>query len=537
MKSNKWVFIFFLVFLGIAFVSWEFFVTSRLSLNVHFAYPEGISDDVSFEMRIYSDRFENNITIQPNKDNVQYTSLPFGDYFFEITLDERLIVKEFHSFQSKFSVKRLKETVSLDISDLASITSVNYKIVDPFLTVKWTGKFLGGFKPTEYLLRVNDSEKTLSVNYVEVDVLKELLDGREKIDLEIIPLTRTGKELLTFEYEIPIRLENVPLDIPEGFNIYEMSINVQEKRIPIDPYNPKVSFPVIDLSENKIPYEIYYYEDRIWKSELNLSEANEMIKIPEIPQATVTQVLLNESTVTLLLDVVREEEFLYNRFNYFEIYSDTTEATVTERYTYKNNDTDLLITPLFNPDIKGETLSFRIPNPPYPKLHTYMYDEQMKFSPSIKVSSDSFLKLSGVATIDNSEQRIIPVFSQNYTFDVDFKTDEVHLIEVVLNDIYGQSAQMSKWISTSVPETTFFTKCELNQNQILSVAWDQLSIYTDIELIVTDNYNIKRFYPEVSDLKLDLSDTVLREPLKVILKGFFDEEEYTAAVVEGIRSD
>ena len=537
MKSNKWLFIFLLVFLGIAFVSWEFFVTSRLSLNVHFIYPEGISDDVSFEMKIYSGRFENNISIQPSKENIQYSSIPFGDYFFEINLDERMIIKEFHSFQSEFSIKRLKETVSIDISELASITSVNYKIVDPFLTVKWAGKFLGGYKPTEYLMRVNDEEKTLSVNYVEVDVLKELLDGREKIDLEIIPLTRTGKELLRFEYEIPIRLENVRLDIPEGFNIYEMSINVQEKRIPIDPYNPKVSFPVIDFSENKIPYEIYYYEDRIWKSELNLSEANEMIKIPEIPQATVTQVLLNESTVTLLLDVVREEEFLYDRFNYFEIDTDASKATVTERYTYQNNDTGLSITPLFNPDIKGETLTFKIPNPPNPKLHTYMYDDQMRFSPTIKVSSDSFLNLSGLVTIDNSEQLVIPVFSENYLFDADFKMDEVHLIEVILKDIYGQSAQMSKWISTSVPETTFFTKCELNQNQILSVAWDQLSIYPDIELIVTDNYNIKRFYPEVSELKLDLSDTVLREPLKVILKGFIDEEEYTAAVIEGIKSE
>jgi hypothetical protein len=56
-------------------------------------------------------------------------------------------------------------------------------------------------------------------------------------------------------------------------------------------------------------------------------------------------------------------------------------------------------------------------------------------------------------------------------------------------------------------------------------------------LIITDNYNIKRFYPEDSFLQLDLSDTVLREPLKVILKGFIDDEEYTVAVIDDIRTE
>jgi hypothetical protein len=96
---------------------------------------------------------------------------------------------------------------------------------------------------------------------------------------------------------------------------------------------------------------------------------------------------------------------------------------------------------------------------------------------------------------------------------------------------------MSKWISTAVPETTFFTKCKLSKEQILTVAWDRLSLYSEKELIITDNYNIKRFYPEDSFLQLDLSDTVLREPLKVILKGFIDDEEYTVAVIDDIRTE
>jgi len=537
MKLNKWIFIFLFVFLGLAFVSLEFFVTSRMSLNVNVVYPDGISNDVGFEMRIYSNSFDNAIMVYPQSESVEFSSLPFGDYFFELSLDDRTIVKEFHNFQSRFSISRFKETVTLDISELASITSIDYKIVDPYLTVKWNGKFLGGYRPTEYLIRVNDNERTLSVNYVEVDVLKELIEGQDIIELEIIPLTRTGGKLLSFDYEIPVRLESVRLDIPNGFNIYEMSINVQEKRIPVDPYDPKISFPVIDLSENKIPFEIYYYEDRIWKSELKLSEANELIKIPEIPQATVTAVQLNESTVTLQLDVVREEEFLYNRFNHFEIFSDAFSATTTDNFTYQNDDTTIHITPFFNPDVKGKTLTFKIPPPTSPKLHTYMYDDQMKFTPSIKVFSESPLKLKGTVTIDNSERRVIPEFSSEYVIEVDFKMDELHLIEVILEDIYRQKAQMSKWISTAVPETTFFAKCKLSKDQILTVAWDRLSLYSKKELIITDNYNIKRFYPEDSFLQLDLSDTVLREPLKVILKGFIDDEEYTVAVIDDIRTE
>lgn len=537
MKSNKWFFVFFLVFLAIAFVSWEFFITSRMLLNVNIDYPNGISDDVAFKMRIYSERFESEMIVYPEGDDIRFSSIPFGDYFFEITLDDRLILKEFHSFQSQFSINRLKENLTFDISDLASITSIDYKIVDPYLTIKWNGKFLGGFRPTEYLIRVSDSERKLSANYIEIDVLKELIQGRDRIEFEIIPLTRTGGQLLAFNYEIPVRLERVRLDIPNGFNIYDMSINIQEKRIPIDPYDPKISFPVIDLSENKIPFEIYYYEDRIWRSELNLSEANDLIKIPEIPQATVTAVNLNESTVTLLLDVKREEEFLYNRFKHFEIYSDSFSATATNQFNYLNNNTTIRITPFFNPDIKGETLSFRVPHPPYPKLHTYMYDEQMNFKPSIKIFSDSPLKLKGTVTIDNYEENKITDFKKEYIFDVDFEQDEVHLIEVLLEDIYGQKGQVSKWISTAVPETTFFTDCDLSQEQILTIGWDELSIYSEKELIVTDNYNVKRFYPEGSNLETDLSGTLLREPLKVILKGFVNNEEYTAAVIEEIRCE
>ncbi len=537
MKWNKWIFVFLFVFLGLAFVSWEFFVTSRMSLNVDVLYPDGISNEVGFEMRIYSNTFDNEMVVYPQSESVEFSSLPFGDYFFELSLDDRMIVKEFHNFKSQFSISRFKETVTLDISELASITSLDYKIVDPYLTVKWNGKFLGGYRPTEYLIRVNDNERTLSVNYVEVDVLKELIEGQDIIELEIIPLTRNGGKLLSFDYEIPVRLESVRLDIPDGFNIYEMSINVQEKRIPVDPYDPKISFPVIDLTENKIPFEIYYYEDRIWKSELKLSEANELIKIPEIPQATVTAVQLNESTVTLHLDVVREEEFLYNRFNHFEIFSDAFSATATDDFTYQNDETTIHITPFFSPDVKGKTLTFKIPNPPSPKLHTYMYDDQMKFTPSIKVFSESPLKLEGDLIIDNSEKRMIPEFRNEYVIDVDFKMDEVHLIEVILEDTYQQKAQMSKWISTAVPETTFFTTCKLSKDNVLTVSWDQLSLYSEKELIITDNYNIKRLNPEDSNLQIDLSDTVLREPLKIILKGFIDDEEYTAAVIDDIRSE
>ena len=537
MKFNKWVVIFLLVLLGMLFVSWEFFVTSRMSLSVNVIYPEGISDDVGFEMRIYSADFESEMMVYPEKDPINYSNMPFGDYFFELQLDDRLIVKEFHNFTSVFSIQRTKETVTLDISELATITAVNYKIVDPYLTIKWTGKYMGAYKPTEYLVYLNETEKILSVNYLEMDVLKELLEGKEKVAVTIIPLTQDGEEILRFNYEIPVRMERVNLDIPDGFNIYEMSINIQEKPIPIDPYDPSVRFPVIDLPETSIPYEIYYYEDRIWKSELTLSESIEQIKLPDIPKATVSAVNLEQSTVTLHLNVTREEEFLYNHFKYFEIHSDTINSTATEIFTYHNDHTVLSIIPLFEPDIQGEETSFTIPGPPIPRLHTTMFDEDMTFKPTIKIFSDSFLSLTGMVKIDNDKEFLIPEFTSEYTFETDFQMDEVHLIEVSLKDVYGQKAEHSKWVSSSVPETTFFKRCEMNADQMLFVEWDPLLIYSEIELIVTDDYNIKRFYPEESNLQTDLSGTLLSEPIRVIVKGYLDGEAYTAAVIEGVRSD
>ncbi len=535
MKWSKWTFVFLVVFSGILFIAWEFFVTSRMSLDVQVIYPAGISDDVGFQMKVYSSDFTNEKVILPHDEAIRYSNLPFGDYFFELTLDDRLLIKEFHNFQSGFSFKRTKETVTLDVTELASITSISYKIVDPYLTIKWNGKYMGAFRPTDYLIALNGREQILNVNYLEMDVLKELLEGEDSVIIDIIPLTQSGGKLLSYEYEIPIRMESVSLDIPKGFNVYDMSINIQEKRIPIDPYNPLINFPVIDFSETTIPFEIFYYEDRIWKSEIILSSTKETIALPSIPEATVSRVDLNESTVTLYLDIEKDEEFLYNRFKHFIIQQDTLSTTSTERFTYSNNHRQLQITPLFEPDIQGDSLSFEIPGPPFPQIHTFMLNKELQFDPSIKVYSESFLKLNGTLRVDNSNEIKLPDFSKEYFYKADFKIDEVHLIEIVLEDVYGQKAERTKWISTAVPETTFFTKCELNDNQILTVEWDQLLIYPEIELIVTDDYNIKRFYPKGAALQTDLSGTLLRQPLRVILKGYLNSEEYTAAVIEGIK--
>ncbi|HPF17120.1 MAG TPA: hypothetical protein P5107_00120 [Thermotogota bacterium] len=537
MRWSKWTFIFLVVFSGIIFIAWEFFVTSRMSLDVLVIYPAGISDDVGFQMKVYSFDFSDEKLILPHDEAIHFSNMPFGDYFFELTLDDRLLIKEFHNFQSGFSFKRTKETVTLDVTELASIASISYKIVDPYLTIKWNGKYMGAFRPTDYLIGLNGREQVLSVNYVEMDVLKELLEGEDTVIIDIIPLTQSGGKLLSYEYEIPIRMESVSLDIPKGFNVYDMSMSIQEKRIPIDPYNPIINFPVIDFIETTIPFEIYYYEDRIWKSEINLSATKDLISLPSIPQATVSHVELSDATVTLYLDLEKDEEFLYNRFKHFIIQQDTLSTTCTERFTYSNNHQQLQITPLFEPDIQGDALLFEIPEPPFPQFHTFMLNEDLQFAPSIKVYSESFLPLNGMLRVDNSVEINLPDFSKEYFYEANFNRDEVHLIEVILEDVYGQQAQKAKWISTAVPETTFFTKYELNENQILSVEWDELMIYDRIELIVTDDYNIKRFNPEGASLQADLSRTLLRQPLRVILKGYLNDEEYTAAVIEGIKTE
>ncbi len=537
MKFNKWSVLFIFVLIGIVFVSWEFFVTSRMTLNIFINYPEGISKDVVFDMKIYSDKLNKELSVDPKKNVVSYSNLPFGDYFFEISLDDRLLIKEFHGFKSQFSIKKKKESINLDVSELASITSVSFKIKDPYLSVKWSGKYLGAFKPAEYLVYLNGVERRLNVNYTEIDLLKELLGGRENINIKIIPLTQNSEEILAFDYVIPIRMQSANLDIPNGFNVYDMSINVQQKRIPIDPYEPKINFPVVDQSDDTIPFEIYYYEDIIWKSQLKLSDSIENIKLPRIPEASVTSVELEESTVTINLTINKEQPFLYNQFKFFEITGESIDASSTGEFIYHNDYNPIFITPLFEPDIRGETLSFKVPKDPTVKLHTYMYDEKGVFAPRFKFVSQSPLNLSGKIIIDNKKERLVNGFNGEYVFEENFSESELHLISIQLSDDYGQKSQMAKWISTAVPETTFFTEIILDKNMKLEVKWDELEIYEETELIVTDNYNIKRFYPEGSQLTTDLSETLLREPLKIIIKGFYNDEEYTAGVIEGIKSE
>jgi hypothetical protein len=163
-----------------------------------------------------------------------------------------------------------------------------------------------------------------------------------------------------------------------------------------------------------------------------------------------------------------------------------------------------------------------------------MRDSEGNYSPEIKLYSDSLLSVKGVYSYDNGSKIQINAFKENTTLEYGFSKDEVHNLNVEVEDSYGQKGIFSKWISSAMPETTFFKHCYIDKDRILRAEWDALEVYDRIEVIVTDTYSIKRMNPTDSKIVYDLGGTAFQEPLKVIIRGFIDEEQYTAAVFEGL---
>jgi len=525
----------FMVFLGI-----EFFYTSRMTLELKVIFPEQIDNNVEFNLKVYSGNYSREMRIRPENGSIQYENLPFDDYFFEIELDDRTIMKEFRSFQSDFSFVRKSETAELNLAELATITSVDYQLEDPYLSMKWSGKYLGAFRPAQYLLAVNGKEEKINVNYAEIDLMKELLSGEDKVSVQISPLTKDGKKILSYHFEVPAILSQAEIIIPyneaEGrqyFNIYDMSINIQGKNIPIDPYDPVIEFPVIS-PESTIPYNIQYYGNTILLSQMTPSEDKQII-LPSLPQATITSVTIDEATTTITLGITSDDEFMTESFTYFRIRNGTQTTVSKGEYVFENKGQTIEIMPFFMPDVYGNKLEFKVPSPPQLNIHTFMIDAEGNYSPEIKLHTDSESILNGEYSYDNDAARELS-FKKETLLEYRFAENEIHNLKVTVEDGYGQKGSYSKWISSAMPETTFFNQCYIDENRILHVSWDELKYYDRIEALITDTYSIKYIDPVVSQLTFDLSGTAFLEPLKVIIRGFIGENQYTAAVFDGLTS-
>jgi hypothetical protein len=511
-----------------------------MTLDLTINYPEEIDDDVTFKLKVYSQDHSEEMDIVSGNRRITYENLPFGDYFFEIELDERTVMKEFRSFQSEFSFVRKMGEAHLDLAELATITSVEYQLEDPYLSMKWRGKYLGTFRPAQYLFNVNGNEKKINVNYAQIDILKELLSGKDEVKVEISPLTIDGKKILSYSFEVPVVLSETEIVVPfdeqekrQYFNIYDMSINIQGKNLPIDPYEPIIEYPVIS-TERSIPYNIQYYGNTIFVSEIIPSQGDKIV-LPQLPKATITSISLNEATTTITLDLVSDDSFMTDVFTYYRVKNGTRTIAAQGEYTFTNNGQTIEIMPFFMPDVYGDKLTFKVPSPPELQVHTFMRDTDGNYSPRIELHSDSVSVLNGEYSYDNKPGEKI-TFEKEMVLAYNFDENEVHNLKISVEDIYGQKGEFSKWISSAMPETTFFKYCYIDDDRVLHAAWDELQLYDRVEALITDTYSIKYMNPEDSEITVDLSGTAFQDPLKVIIRGFIGEDQYTAAVFEGLKS-
>ena len=540
----------------LVFTLFEFLLTSRLNLMVNVEFSEQLSTlynkrdklpsaGANFFFQISGQEpggtiFEKRIIVSPEKNRYEINNIPYGDYFYELELDDKTITREFINFSPSFRFTREESGIALDLTNLATITSVDYKVEDPSLLIKWHGKYMGAFRPFQYLVKTNNQEESVSANFLRVDLYSFLLEDQREIRLSIEPLTKSGMPLLQYDKTIPIELASVEFEIPEALNPYELTVEIQGKELQIDPFTDNVEIPLAGSKGNElsIPFNAKYYGETIWNSTVDATSIRNGVEFPEVPEPTVTTMSFNEDALDIHFALTGETSFLKQNFEYFVVTTETTATTCTKSLNYEFSEKGETITvkPYFYPDIMGEAVRFTVPLDPAPRLHSVMFDQDGEFSPKLVIYSGTNARTAGRYSIDREKERTIPAFTKYETIiPDDFREEAVHHVSVVLESEYDVQGSVEKWISTKSPEVTFFKEAYFDNSGILHVSWDQTEMYDELKLIVTDGYNIIEKTPSGSSASINIKDTALQTPLRIILKGFYQGDEYTAAIVENLE--
>ena len=524
-----------LVALGFALV--ELVLTSRLDLTIDFLFYSGLDRDTPFQVLIKKGAVQYQHTVSPAAPRLMLKGLKIDAYQLTVSLDKMNIVSKELKFDPSFDFYRKKEHIEIPIAELSTVTYLETTIDDPLLRIKWQVRNLKDYMPSGFEASVQDVPERLSVNYLEIDIRKLLKTPEDTILFKLSPVSQDGNRLTTFEKLLSARLATMKIALPPQIDAFETSIRIGGRIIQMDPYTHIVSFPYLsDVEET--PVEILYYQQPIMTVKLTSEEMSQTLIVPPVPAATVTQMAVLENGLRLqfaLDNPGASTDFLQGAFLYFTVQRESFEATVASEFFLPATDTaaELFIIPQFDYGIQGRAARFIKPEKPNVKvaLTSMKSDGVMR----AKIDSSALSVLTGRYKVDRQDWVAIPSFEKETELDIPMSFDQIHSLEIAVRDAYGQAGDSKRWVDPATPQTTFFKVAKVD-GTVLKAEWEPLTVYSEVTVTITDNFNRITFVTKASSFETELSRTGLFFPLKIIIKGKYGEESYTAVIEENIIS-
>lgn len=519
--------------LGFALV--ELVLTSRLDLTIDFLFYPGLDKDTPFQVVIKNGTVQQQQTVSPASPRLTLKGLKIDAYQLTVSLDKMNIVSTELNFDRSFDFYRKSERVEIPITELSTVTFLETSIDDPLLRIKWQVKNLKDYVPSGFEVSVQAVSQRTSVNYLEVDIRKLLNNPDDAIFFRLSPVSQEGHRLTTFEKTLSARLANLKIALPPQINSFETSVRVGGRIIQMDPYTNFVSFPYLaDVDE--IPVEILYYQQPIMDLSLPSEKMNQTLSVPPVPAATVTQIEVLDKGLRLLfaLDSPPESaDFLNEAFQFFTVQGETFEATTSAEFFLPATHTavELFIIPQFDYGIQGRAAQFI--KPEKPDLRVALTGQKSEGILRAKMRSSALSSLSGRYKVDRQDWVAIPTFEKESEVDIPMTFDQIHSLEIVVEDAYSQTGEVKKWVDPATPQTTFFKYVKVD-GTVLKAEWEPLTVYSEVTVTITDNFNRITFVTEASSFETELNRTGLFFPLKIVIKGKYGEETYTAAIEENI---
>lgn len=519
--------------LGFALV--ELVLTSRLDLTIDFLFYPGLDKDTPFQVVIKNGTVQQQQTVSPASPRLTLKGLKIDAYQLTVSLDKMNIVSTELNFDRSFDFYRKSERVEIPITELSTVTFLETSIDDPLLRIKWQVKNLKDYVPSGFEVSVQAVSQRTSVNYLEVDIRKLLNNPDDAIFFRLSPVSQEGHRLTTFEKTLSARLANLKIALPPQINSFETSVRVGGRIIQMDPYTNFVSFPYLaDVDE--IPVEILYYQQPIMDLSLPSEKMNQTLFVPPVPAATVTQIEVLDKGLRLLfaLDSPPESaDFLNEAFQFFTVQGETFEATTSAEFFLPATHTavELFIIPQFDYGIQGRAAQFI--KPEKPDLRVALTGQKSEGILRAKMRSSALSSLSGRYKVDRQDWVAIPTFEKESEVDIPMTFDQIHSLEIVVEDAYSQTGEVKKWVDPATPQTTFFKYVKVD-GTVLKAEWEPLTVYSEVTVTITDNFNRITFVTETSSFETELNRTGLFFPLKIVIKGKYGEETYTAAIEENI---
>ncbi|HQC38800.1 MAG TPA: hypothetical protein PLF98_10875, partial [Thermotogota bacterium] len=226
-------------------------------------------------------------------------------------------------------------------------------------------------------------------------------------------------------------------------------------------------------------------------------------------------------------------DFLNEAFQFFTVQGETFEATTSAEFFLPATHTavELFIIPQFDYGIQGRAAQFI--KPEKPDLRVALTGQKSEGILRAKMRSSALSFLSGRYKVDRQDWVAIPTFEKESEVDIPMTFDQIHSLEIVVEDAYSQTGEVKKWVDPATPQTTFFKYVKVD-GTVLKAEWEPLTVYSEVTVTITDNFNRITFVTEASSFETELNRTGLFFPLKIVIKGKYGEETYTAAIEENI---